>query len=285
MGSSPHVRFGSVRLASRNGPQAHFIAGLGRVPPGNGPEQYVGVKMRVIGINCLAVAVATSACSGDDNAASTSSTSPSTTTAVSVTTISTPTTTPVSPEPTAAPTAPPTATPITEPSTTTSSTTDQTNPTSPPPNTDDAAAFDWAAIVTELRQAEFELPRNPSLAAIDDVCAAVSECRSTTTPTIEFLLDNDLHVEGGAPFEIRSIEFQGTTDDIPLAEALGVVVIVRETVVDQGTVNLVDSEGNIVEAIPPDDARQPGDEISRAVILGRDTPDSEWRLSVIGDTA
>lgn len=147
-----------------------------------------------------------------------------------------------------------------------------------------AAAYDWTAIVTDLLRQEFELPRNPSLEGIDALCAEVSSCRETWTTTVNYLLENEVRLEGGAPFEVNSIEYQGTTDDVPIDEALSVVLILRQTVTEQGMTRLVRDDGSTFSEVPPDESLVAGEQISRTLVLGRDRATDGWRIVLIGDT-
>lgn len=114
------------------------------------------------------------------------------------------------------------------------------------------------------------------------MCFVPSDCSIELTGTVEFLLENGWRVEGGQPFTMRSVSYQGTTDDVPFGEALGVTLIVNETVTDQSDIMLVDADGNEGDPIEAGDELEPGRDISRSFVLGRASPDGPWRLAVIG---
>ena len=117
---------------------------------------------------------------------------------------------------------------------------------------------DWLSIMTDLDRIKDDARRNPSLDAIDDFCVPGSPCEGNWTDSIQFLIDNDVHVVGGRPDEIVSASFVEAVEDVPFTEALGVLVKVDYVITEQGTVQLVKPDGSVFQEIEPDLASPPG---------------------------
>lgn len=177
-----------------------------------------------------------------------------------------------SPDDTTAATTPATAPPATTP--------DDTTPDGTPAPGD---GVDWTGIATDLLARHFEIPRQPSLDLVRAVCVEPSGCFDDAARTVEVLLGDGVRLVGGTPFDVTSVEFQGTADGAPVAESLAVNLLIRFVATDQGVVQLVDADGSVVSDVAPDDRFTPGQPASRAVILGRDSAGAGWKLVALSE--
>lgn len=152
------------------------------------------------------------------------------------------------------------------------------------PTTDPAAAgVDWTGIATDLLDRHFRIAREPSLDLVAAVCLQPSGCYDDASRTVEVLQRDGVRLRGGAPFDIVSVEFQSTADGAPVDATLAVNLIVRFVATDQGTIQLVDDDGNVVSDVAPDERFPPGQATARAVILGRDSAGAGWKLVALSD--
>ena len=141
---------------------------------------------------------------------------------------------------------------------------------------DDPQRFDWVAIITELDQRRADAQRDPSMAAVDTFCAPVSECNERWFDSIGYLVDNGLRMVGGQPDEIVDVTYNGTLDGSPLSQAFEVVLDVERVATEQGVVQLVTDDGSVEQEFRPDDETPPGTTVLEAVVLQRQSLDSEW---------
>ncbi len=177
--------------------------------------------------------------------------------------------------------------PSTDPDDDTAPPPDATQPatTAAPTATTDpaAAAVDWTGIATDLLDRHFQIAREPSLDLVAAVCLQPSGCYDDASRTVEVLLGDGVRLRGGAPFEVTSVEFQTTADGAPVDATLAVNLIVRFVATDQGTIQLVDDDGNVVSDVAPDERFPPGQATARAVIVGRDSVGAGWKLVALSD--
>ena len=141
---------------------------------------------------------------------------------------------------------------------------------------------DWTAIVTDIYRQVVELPKEPSVDAVTQLCLPGSPCESERLATVEFLTSGGLHVEGGSEYRIDSVEYQGTLDDVPLDEALEVTLILRITVTLIEESRLVEEDGSVNATLAPDETVTAGEQYSQTVSLGRTSVDAGWQLSALG---
>ena len=141
---------------------------------------------------------------------------------------------------------------------------------------------DWTAIVTDIYRQVVELPMEPSVDAVTQLCLPDSPCESERLATVDFLTSGGLHVEGGSEYRIDSVEYQGTLDDVPLDEALEVTLILRITVTSIEESRLVEEDGSVNATLAPDETLTAGEQYSQTVSLGRASVDAAWQLSALG---
>ena len=114
------------------------------------------------------------------------------------------------------------------------------------------------------------------MAAVDTFCAPVSECNEQWFDSIGYLVDNGLRMVGGQPDEIVDVTYAGTLDGSPLSQAFEVVLDVERVATEQGVVQLVTDDGSVEQEFRPDDETPPGTTVLEAVVLQRQSLDSEW---------
>ena len=144
------------------------------------------------------------------------------------------------------------------------------------------ATTDWTSIVTDIYRRVVELPMEPSVDAVTQLCLPSSPCESERLATVEFLTSGGLHVEGGSEYRIDSVEYQGTLDGVPLDEALEVTLILRITVTSIEESRLVEEDGSVNATLAPDETLTAGEQYSQTVSLGRTSVDAVWQLSALG---
>ncbi len=147
---------------------------------------------------------------------------------------------------------------------------------------DDPQRFDWVAIITELDQRRADAQSDPSLDAVDTFCAPVSECNERWFDSIGALVENGLRMVGGQPDEVVNVTYSGTLDGSPLSEAFEVVLDVERLATEQGAVQLVTDDGSVEQEFRPDDETPPGTPVFEAIVLQRQTLDSEWLVFETG---
>lgn len=220
------------------------------------------MNLRPIPLAMLVLAVV--ACSGDDDA--TSSTTVDTSTSVEPTT-SVQVTTSTSGPPSSSSTSTTTLAPTSSTSATTSTTT--------APSTTVGADADWLEIVENLAQRRQDLYAAPDISRIPEVCADGSPCAEQLNVQIGDLAEKGWRVEGADPvvvLETRVEQFDGETLDSSL---LVTVVAVIERAENAG--NIVDGSGSVVAAVEP--GTEPGFNAQGRFLLGRvGPPDDPWRL-------
>lgn len=138
--------------------------------------------------------------------------------------------------------------------------------------------IDWVDIVADLGARKDAAQRNPSLDAVDRFCAPDSPCHDQWTRSIGEMLDEDVRLLGGQPDRITSVTLIRVLDDVPLSEALGVLLDVQQVATEQGTVQLVKSDGSIFQEFQFDEEIPPGTDLAELVSLRREAVTSPWQI-------
>ena len=219
-------------------------------------------------ILAIVIAVAATACSGDDTADPTTTQStpaPSTTTAPSSGESTT----------TTAATTEPSSTVAT--STTSSSTTDSATTAPRPTNltTVPTGETDWRLVLETLGLRRQELYRDPDVTRIGEVCTDTGPCAEQLEVQLGDLASKGWHIEGGDPYTVLEAELEDFTGDtIETSDIVTVVAIVRRQA-DGGTI--VDASGAVVAEVDPDTSE--GFNPQARVTLARVGPEGdEWRI-------
>lgn len=219
-------------------------------------------------ILAIVIAVASTACSGDDTADPTttqSTTAPSTTTAPSSVTSTTSTTATPVPSTTASST---TSTATTEPS-------PSTAPSTAVPATDPTGEPDWRLVLETLGLRRQDLYRDPDVTRIGEVCTDSGPCAEQLEVQLGDMASKGWHIEGGDPYTVLEAELENFTGGtLATSDIVTVVAIVRRQA-DGGTI--VDASGTVVAAVDPDTPE--GFNPQARVTLARVGPaGDEWRI-------
>ena len=219
----------------------------------------------------VAVVLVVAACSSNDTPETTdTTTTPGAT--VTPTSIDDTTMTTDPPE-TTAPEAMPTtdvAAPTTKPPTTTTPTTNPTPSTAP-------GDPDWLTIVTDLRAIIDEITINPDPSRIGEVAVEGGDWEMVAGSAIRNSFERGERTIGLEPTKVVDVEFNGTPDDAPVAEALAVSVKVTTEARDLSNAQVVDSSGDVVFDLTNDN--EPGELLVGFWTLFR--TDDGWRVGRI----
>jgi hypothetical protein len=210
-----------------------------------------------------AAVVAVTACSGNGDEDSTTST-PSTTTSDRATTTDNTT---ISTDRTS--------------TTTTASTSSTTTATSGPASTSTApvstapANEDWRLVVEELGQRRQDLYATPDVTRIVEVCADGSQCAQQLEVQIGDLATKGWHVQGADPFVVLDARLERFEGDTLEDSLLVTVVAVIDRQDDAGSI--VDQSGAVMAAIEVDTSA--GFNAQGRILLARVGPsDDPWRI-------
>lgn len=221
-------------------------------------------------ILAIVIAVASTACSGDDTADPTttlSTTAPSTATEPSSVTSTTNTTATTEPSSTTASSTTSTAT-TTEPS-------PSTAPSTAVPTTDPTGEPDWRFVLETLGLRRQELYRDPDVTRIGEVCTDSGPCAEQLEVQLGDMASKGWHIEGGDPYTVLEAELEDFTgDSVETSQIVTVVAIVRRQA-DGGTI--VDASGTVLAVVDPDTPE--GFNPQARVTLARVGPaGDEWRI-------
>ena len=216
----------------------------------------------------IVIAVAATACSGDDTADPTTTQSTAAPTATTVPTSGEPTTT------TAA---------TTEPSSTVATSTTSSSPTEPAatapsttaPTTDPTGEPDWRLVLETLGLRRQDLYREPDVTRIGEVCTDSGPCAEQLEVQLGDMASKGWYIEGGDPYTVLEAELEDFTGDtVETSDVVTVVAIVRRQA-DGGTI--VDASGTVVAEVDPDTPE--GFNPQARVTLARVGPaGDEWRI-------
>lgn len=184
----------------------------------------------------IVIAVAATACSGDDTAdpTTTQSTSPpSTTTAPS--TVQSTTTTAATTEPSST-VATSTSSSTTESATTAPST---TNPTTVP-----TGETDWRLVLETLGLRRQDLYRDPDVTRIGEVCTDTGPCAEQLEVQLGDLASKGWHIEGGDPYTVLEAELEDFTGDTLETSDIVTIIAVVQRPADGG--RIVDASGEVI---------------------------------------
>lgn len=217
----------------------------------------------------IVIAVASTACSGDDTAdpaTTQSTTAPSTTTEPSSVPLTTTTASTTASSSTASSTTS-TAT-TTEPSSSTA-------PSTAVPVTDPTGETDWRLVLEILGLRRQDLYRDPDVTRIGEVCTDTGPCAEQLEVQLGDMASKGWHIEGGDPYTVLEAELEDFTGDtVETSDVVTVVAIVRRQA-DGGTI--VDASGTVVAEVDPDTPE--GFNPQARVTLARVGPAAdEWRI-------
>ena len=220
---------------------------------------------------CLVLAIALAAstgCSGDDDTAESTQT-PSTPPPTDVDATSTVPTTTTAPSTTSTST-------TSQPTTTTAPSTTSTSPPTTAATTVSGEP-DWFEIVSDLSSTLDEVTSDPDPSRIGEFAALDGTWASIGGSGIRNMHEAGQRIVGLEPTEVVSVDFEGTLDDRPVAEAGLVTLRVTTAAPDLSDAHVVDADGEIVYDLTNE--TEPGDLREGIWILVR-TEDG-WRIEDI----